>query len=102
MQPKIYNFHHYFESEYLEATITLRSMFTELLENAGFDVLHISDHKFKPMGYTCMWLLGESHFAIHTFPEECIAYVELSSCVEKPFDLFVANYLKTINDGVFN
>jgi S-adenosylmethionine decarboxylase len=100
MQSKIYNFQHYFESENLELYVTLESILTKLLNDSGFTILDISKHKFKPIGFTCIWLLGESHFAIHTFPEECIAYVELSSCVKKPFDLFVLNYLQKFNDGV--
>lgn len=35
------------------------------------------------------FLLAESHFAIHTFPECGISYLELSSCVDKPFDRFL-------------
>jgi S-adenosylmethionine decarboxylase len=35
--------------------------------------------------------LSESHFAIHTFPEEGQSYIELSSCVFEPFLKFVSN-----------
>lgn len=38
-----------------------------------------------------MQVLGESHFAIHTFPEENRAYIELSSCVDLPFNKFKKN-----------
>lgn len=38
------------------------------------------EHHFEPQGYTAVWLLAESHCALHTFPEENKAYVELSSC----------------------
>ncbi len=37
-----------------------------------------------------LWLLAESHFAIHTFPEENKMYIEISSCVKKYFDNFLA------------
>jgi len=67
----------------------LRGKFLNLLNESGFDVLGEIDHHFKPSGYTLLCLLGESHFAIHTFPEHNRTYIELSSCVEKPFVLFL-------------
>lgn len=62
------------------------------LVNSGFHVLNKCEHFFKPYGYTGLWLLSESHFAIHSFPEEDKIYVELTSCVDGPFDKF-KNYL---------
>lgn len=62
------------------------------LVNSGFHVLNKCEHFFEPYGYTGLWLLSESHFAIHSFPEEDRIYVELTSCVDGPFDIF-KNYL---------
>lgn len=59
------------------------------LKLAGFHVLGTVEHEFTPYGYTKLWLLGESHLALHTFPEEQKAYVELSSCNKAFFDRFV-------------
>ena len=58
----------------------LKVLMTNWLEKCGFHVLNFTEHYFQPHGYTCLWLLGESHLAIHTFPEKEICYVELSSC----------------------
>ena len=69
----------------------LKNRFSELLGLSGFDILNFQEHYFDPHGYTALWLLGESHFAIHTFPEEGKAYIELSSCNEEYFLHFVAN-----------
>ncbi len=66
----------------------LRERFEFLLKESGFNILDISEHHFKPHGYTALFLLSESHFAIHTFPEECTTYIELSSCVKEQFDKF--------------
>lgn len=60
------------------------------LKTAGFHVLKSVEHEFSPYGYTKLWLLGESHLALHTFPEEGKAYVELSSCNKAYYDKFVA------------
>ena len=63
--------------------------YNERLVQAGFSVLNVIEHYFEPQGYTALFLLGESHLALHTFPEQGQTYVELVSCVKKPFDEFV-------------
>ena len=47
------------------------------------------EHSFQPQGYTAIWLLAESHFAIHTFPEENKTYIELSSCNRTMYHAFL-------------
>jgi S-adenosylmethionine decarboxylase len=54
-----------------------------ILVESEFTLINFVEHHFHPIGYTCLWLLGESHAAIHTFPEEERVYIEVSSCVEK-------------------
>lgn len=66
----------------------LENTFEKILIKSNFSILGKVKHYFKPYGFTCLWLLGESHFAIHTFPEKNKTYIELSSCVDKPFNLF--------------
>tara|TARA_B100000424_G_C22846856_1_gene451673 strand:- start:422 stop:712 length:291 start_codon:yes stop_codon:yes gene_type:complete len=62
----------------------IKKYFDNLLYICDFDVLDFIDYRFVPMGYTAVWLLGESHFAIHTFPEHQKTYIEMSSCnIEK-------------------
>lgn len=77
MQAKIWNF-----SEWIQETNPqkIRQMFDEWLRKAGFNILCFTDHHFIPQGYTALWLLTESHFAVHTFPEFGKTYIELSSC----------------------
>lgn len=69
---------------------SLDSFYTLALKGSGFSVLGQLEHHFQPYGYTKLWLLGESHLAIHTFPEEGKTYVELSSCNKAMYDRFVA------------
>ena len=67
----------------------LKDKFTNLLKECGFGIVSFTEKHFSPFGYTALFLLSESHFAIHTFPEEEKSYIELSSCVKKPFDNFI-------------
>src|ERR1700740_1815161 len=70
----------------------------ELLIISGFSVFGSLDHHFKPQGYTKIWLLGESHFALHSFPEKNALYIELSSCVKEMAVLFWDYLNKWLNE----
>ena len=70
----------------------LKTTFEKHLQDAQFSILAFNEHHFPTQGYTCFWLLGESHLAIHTFPEEQRSYIELSSCNEEKLIVF-----KTLN-----
>ena len=71
----------------------------ELIIGSGFTVLKFIDHAFDPQGYTALWLLAESHCALHTFPEEQKAYLEISSCNSEMYVNFVVAYHQYIKDG---
>ena len=77
MQAKICN-----HSDWIQETNPqkIREQFDEILKKSGFNILCFTDHHFTPQGYTALWLLTESHFAVHTFPEFGKSYIELSSC----------------------
>ena len=58
----------------------LRATIDAALRASNFGILEFVEHAFEPYGYTALWLLAESHCAIHTFPESGQAYIELTSC----------------------
>lgn len=60
--------------------VELQKTFDALLKLAGYKVLNFTDHDFPNGGYTCLWLLAESHLAIHTFVADNKSYIELSGC----------------------
>jgi S-adenosylmethionine decarboxylase len=72
-------------------SVLIKKKYENLLSKSGFGIISIQEKHFEPQGYTVLFLLSESHFAIHTFPEEGQSYIELSSCVFKPFLKFVSN-----------
>lgn len=67
----------------------LKKNYDNLLKEIGFTIILFNEHYFPKQGYTCFWLLGESHLAIHTFPESNKSYIELSSCNKEKLDLFI-------------
>lgn len=56
-----------------------RIVIDEILKH-HFKVLGYQDHFFPVQGWTATWMLGESHCAIHTFPEEGRSYLDVTSC----------------------
>lgn len=69
-------------------TTFLQTKLNDLLDQCTFEKLGFIEHHFQPQGYTCLWLLGESHLAVHTYPEHNKAYIELTSCVKEKNELF--------------
>lgn len=92
MNAQIFHYNNWLRE--IDPTILQERLLT-ILEKSGFWVLATTDHHFDPIGYTCLWLLGESHLAIHTFPEEGCTYLELSSCNAHMHQKFVDELLQT-------
>lgn len=67
----------------------LKLLMTSYLKTAGFQVLKEVEHHYEPSGFTAVWLLAESHLAVHTFPEESKSYVEISSCNQEKNQVFI-------------
>lgn len=61
------------ESELSEAL----DNFTNLL---NLNVVKKIDHTFQPIGKTLIYILSESHLAIHTWPEHKLIHLDLVSC----------------------
>lgn len=58
----------------------LKSTFNDFLTKSGFTIVNFTEHFFPVKGYTCVWVLAESHLAIHTFPQKNTSYIQISSC----------------------
>lgn len=86
MKAQMFNYQNWVEET---NPFELRKKYDNQLKESGFGVLSFIEYNFEPQGYTALWLLSESHFAIHTFPEEGKSYIELSSCIEKQYLRFM-------------
>jgi S-adenosylmethionine/arginine decarboxylase-like enzyme len=64
-------------------------MFSQFLKQCGFNILDLTEYHFQPQGYTALWLLSESHFAVHTFPEFGKTYIDLSGCNLEFYQQFI-------------
>lgn len=68
----------------------LQHTLSDWLNRSGLRVINFVEHHFSPQGYTALWLLAESHLALHTFPEKGKSYVELSACNKGKFNQFLS------------
>ena len=90
MIAKMYNYNTWIKYETEEKFIKEMEQF---IIKSGFTIVGYKEHFFEKQGYTGVWLLAESHLAVHTFPEENKTYIELTSCVKSYFD----NLIELIN-----
>ncbi len=74
-----------------QKTNGLNKLFEKFLRISGFNILNFAESYFEPQGYTAIWILAESHLAIHTFPENSSIYIDISSCSEIKMNEFVSN-----------
>lgn len=58
----------------------LKITFENFLVESKFKIVNFNEHFFPIEGYTCVWVLAESHLAIHTFPKNNTSYIQISSC----------------------
>ncbi len=66
----------------------IKNQMQQLLAQSGFNIVGYIEHYFELQGYTAIWLLAESHLAIHTFPEQGKTYLQISSCNSYKHNLF--------------
>ncbi|MDA3890164.1 MAG: S-adenosylmethionine decarboxylase [Salinivirgaceae bacterium] len=78
----------------------LHKKFSNLLAVSGYRVLNFIEHKFPNGGYTCLWLLAESHLAIHTFITEGKTYIELSGCNKQMNIVFREEFNKRFKSNI--
>jgi len=70
----------------LRDATAIRSLLERIV--ADLDLHPIADALFHPFpgeaGITALWLLSESHLAVHTFPEMASASLDLYCCRPRP------------------
>jgi S-adenosylmethionine decarboxylase proenzyme len=65
------------------------------LKISKVNILDKCSHNFKPYGFTLLYLLSESHFSLHTWPEKNKIRIDLFSCSDKKDCQLGIQYLKT-------
>ena len=50
------------------------------IEQSGMTVVACTHKRFAPQGLTAVWILQESHFTLHTYPEHKYLSVDCYTC----------------------
>tara|TARA_B100000768_G_scaffold110096_1_gene102078 strand:- start:1113 stop:1469 length:357 start_codon:yes stop_codon:yes gene_type:complete len=59
---------------------TLNGHCETALKKSNMNVLNGLVHQFEPQGTTAVWILAESHMALHTYPEQNFLAVDVFTC----------------------
>ena len=87
MKAEIFNYHGWIGETSPEK---VKNLMEDLLKTSGFMILDRVEHTFVPDGFTAVWILAESHLAVHSFPEANKTYIEISSCNKAKNLIFVS------------
>lgn len=68
--------------DFPETEQKLRKMADKLTNLLGLTVVNKFVHPFSPCGLTLVYVLSESHLAIHTWPERKVLHIDLVTCSE--------------------
>ncbi len=69
----------------IERQDELLPLMDQIAEECKFTVVNRAFHQFEPYGVTGVLVLSESHFAVHTYPEDDMVYLDIFCC-SKSFD----------------
>ena len=57
-----------------------RSILDRVISKSGLHALSSSSHQFEPYGVSIIYLLSESHFSVHTWPEYEYMALDIFTC----------------------
>jgi S-adenosylmethionine/arginine decarboxylase-like enzyme len=66
--------------------------------NLKLNIVNKLSHSFKPNGDTLIFILSQSHLAIHTWPEYNLAHLDLVSCVKLEEEQFKGAIKNSFHD----
>lgn len=98
----ICDFKNIINTELLNNKDSLQEICRNICYHNHYDILGETEKVFEPHGFTFLFLLGESHLSLHTFPERNYIAFDLYTCREYTNDNVYHNifiYLKNILDA---
>lgn len=58
----------------------LENIGESIIKSLGLAIVNKTYHKFDPTGITLVYILSQSHFILHTWPEYKFIHLDLFSC----------------------
>lgn len=66
----------------IETIDELEPLMEEIARKCKLTVVSRAFHQFEPVGVTGVLVLSESHFAVHTYPENNSLYLDIFCCAD--------------------
>ena len=66
----------------IETIDQLEPLMEQIADECGLTVVSRAFHQFEPVGVTGVLVLSESHFSVHTYPENDSVYLDIFCCSE--------------------
>ena len=60
----------------------IEPLMEKIAEKCGLTVVSRAFHQFEPFGVTGVLVLSESHFSVHTYPENNTVYLDIFCCAD--------------------
>ncbi len=57
-----------------------KSVLDDIVKELQLNVVAEAGHQFSPYGFSYAYVLSESHFTIHTYPEYKSCYIDIFCC----------------------
>jgi S-adenosylmethionine decarboxylase proenzyme len=76
----IVNLYDIFDKDLLNSLSLGRPVLDRCISKLNINVVGTAGHQFMPHGYTFAYILAESHFTIHTYPEYNSCYIDIFCC----------------------
>ena len=79
--------------------IRLRNTLAEAIAVCGANICGHVDKTFEPQGFTCLYLLAESHASIHTYPEQGAIFFDAFTCGKLDPGLILEHFVKQFRNA---
>jgi S-adenosylmethionine decarboxylase proenzyme len=66
----------------------MEKLVASAVKKSGFSLIGLTSYAYEPHGMTVVGVIGESHVAVHTYPEAGHASVDVFTCVGDPLPLY--------------
>ena len=87
------------DSDEVGDSVRLRTTLAEAIEVCGANICGHVDKTFEPQGFTCLYLLAESHASIHTYPEQGAIFFDAFTCGRLDPGLILEHFVKQFRNA---
>jgi S-adenosylmethionine decarboxylase len=84
------------DAELLKRVKDVEPVLMEAVRRSGATVIRSHTHQFEPYGVTAVVLIADSHFSLHTWPQDRYASFDVQTCG----DMDVQAAVQCMRDGL--